>query len=48
MLWMETPTPDLNVAKEFADKLHKYSPNKWLAYNLSPSFNWDRAGMDNE
>lgn len=45
MIWMETPTPNLKVAKTFADGLAKYAPKKFLAYNLSPSFNWDAAGM---
>jgi isocitrate lyase len=41
MLWMETPTPDLFVAKEFADGIHSLKPHVFLSYNLSPSFNWD-------
>lgn len=41
MLWMETPTPELKMAKEFADGIHKFKPHVLLAYNLSPSFNWD-------
>ena len=41
MLWMETPTPDLAVAKEFADQVHAIKPHVMLSYNLSPSFNWD-------
>ncbi len=41
MLWMETPTPDLSVAKEFADGIHSLKPHVLLSYNLSPSFNWD-------
>lgn len=41
MLWMETPTPDLSVAKEFADGIHALKPHVLLSYNLSPSFNWD-------
>jgi len=45
MIWMETPTPSLKVAKEFSDGMSKYAPRKFLAYNLSPSFNWDAAGM---
>lgn len=45
MLWMETPTPDLQVAKEFADGVHALKPHVLLAYNLSPSFNWDAQKM---
>ncbi len=45
LLWMETKTADLKDAKEFADAIHKVFPEKMLAYNLSPSFNWDSTGM---
>ena len=48
MLWMETKTADLKDAKEFADAIHKVFPDKMLAYNLSPSFNWDSTGMTEE
>jgi isocitrate lyase len=40
LLWMETGKPDLEVAKAFAEGIHKVFPNKMLAYNCSPSFNW--------
>lgn len=42
MIWMETSTPDLAEAKEFADAIHAKYPGKLLAYNCSPSFNWKR------
>jgi isocitrate lyase len=42
MLWMETSTPDIGQAKEFADEIHKNFPNMPLAYNCSPSFNWKK------
>ena len=45
ILWMETKTADLKEAKEFADAIHEVYPDKMLAYNLSPSFNWDTTGM---
>jgi isocitrate lyase len=45
LLWMETKNPTLAEAKEFADGIHAMWPQQWLAYNLSPSFNWDAAGM---
>jgi isocitrate lyase len=45
ILWMETKTADLKDAKQFADAIHAVHPNKMLAYNLSPSFNWDTTGM---
>jgi len=42
---METAKPILSQAQEFASGVHSYFPGKMLAYNLSPSFNWDAAGM---
>jgi len=45
LLWMETKSPILAQAKEFADGVHKEVPGQWLSYNLSPSFNWDAAGL---
>jgi isocitrate lyase len=42
LLWMETSTPDLDEAKEFAKRIHEKFPGKWLAYNCSPSFNWGK------
>jgi isocitrate/methylisocitrate lyase len=40
LLWMETSTPDLDVAREFADAIKDVYPDQMLAYNCSPSFNW--------
>ncbi|WP_242360602.1 isocitrate lyase ICL2 [Anaeromyxobacter sp. SG17] len=48
LLWMETKTADLHDARRFADAIHAAFPDKMLAYNLSPSFNWDTTGMDDE
>ncbi|MEZ0340838.1 isocitrate lyase ICL2 [Mycobacterium sp. pV006] len=48
ILWMETKTADLADAKQFADAIHEVYPDKMLAYNLSPSFNWDTTGMSDE
>jgi isocitrate lyase len=48
LLWMETKTADLEDAKTFADAIHARFPDKMLAYNLSPSFNWDTTGMSDE
>lgn len=45
MLWMETKKPILQQAKEFASGVHAVHPGHWLCYNLSPSFNWDAAGL---
>jgi isocitrate lyase len=40
LIWCETSTPDLDEAREFADAIHERFPDKLLAYNCSPSFNW--------
>jgi isocitrate lyase len=48
LLWMETKTADLAEAREFADAIHAEFPDKMLAYNLSPSFNWDTTGMTDD
>jgi isocitrate lyase len=48
LLWMETATADLADAKQFADAIHAVYPDKMLAYNLSPSFNWDTTGMTDD
>lgn len=48
ILWMETKTANLEDAKKFADAIHAVFPAKMLAYNLSPSFNWDTTGMSDE
>jgi len=45
LLWMETSTPDLDVAGEFAEAIRDVYPDQMLAYNCSPSFNW-RAHLD--
>jgi len=45
LLWMETKSPIMAQAKEFAEGVHSVYPEQWLAYNLSPSFNWDAAGL---
>jgi len=42
MLWFETGKPDIAEAKQFAESIHKEFPDKLLAYNCSPSFNWKR------
>jgi isocitrate lyase len=48
MIWMETAVPSLEEAKVFSDGVKALFPNKFLAYNLSPSFNWDKFGMTDE
>lgn len=42
LLWLETSTPCLEEAKKFADAIHAKFPGKLLAYNCSPSFNWEK------
>eukprot|EP00403_Amphidinium_massartii_P021804 CAMPEP_0178399366 /NCGR_PEP_ID=MMETSP0689_2-20121128/15244_1 /TAXON_ID=160604 /ORGANISM="Amphidinium massartii, Strain CS-259" /LENGTH=548 /DNA_ID=CAMNT_0020020143 /DNA_START=102 /DNA_END=1748 /DNA_ORIENTATION=- len=44
-IWMETGKPILSQAKQFAGEVKAAVPHQMLAYNLSPSFNWDSAGM---
>lgn len=40
LIWMETSNPDLEYARKFAEGIHAKFPDKMLAYNCSPSFNW--------
>jgi len=40
LIWMETSTPDLEIARQFAEAVKKEFPDQLLAYNCSPSFNW--------
>src|SRR2546430_3098581 len=47
LIWCETSHPDLEEARQFADAIHAKYPNKMLAYNCSPSFNW-RKKLDEE
>ncbi len=48
LVWCETGTPDIGYAKDFADAVHEKYPDKLLAYNCSPSFNWKKALSDKE
>ena len=48
MLWMETKTANLEDARRFALAIHAEYPAKMLAYNLSPSFNWDTTGLNDD
>jgi len=47
LLWMETSTPDLEVARQFAEAVKADYPDQMLAYNCSPSFNW-KANLDDD
>jgi malate synthase A len=48
LVWCETQTPDLDFARRFAEGIHSRHPNKLLAYNCSPSFNWRKQLQDSE
>ncbi len=48
LLWMETKTANLDDARRFAQAIHAEYPDKMLAYNLSPSFNWDTTGLSDD
>ena len=48
LVWCETGKPDIGFAKEFAEAIHEKFPEKILAYNCSPSFNWKQSLSDDE
>ena len=48
IIWMETASADIHEAQEFAEAIHAEFPDQLLAYNLSPSFNWDSTGMSDD
>jgi len=47
-VWMETGKPTISQSKIFAEDVLAVCPNLMLAYNNSPSFNWDAAGMSDD
>ena len=47
LIWCETSTPDLDEARTFAERIKAEYPDKMLAYNCSPSFNWKKH-LDDE
>jgi isocitrate lyase len=47
LLWMETSTPDLDLARQYAEAIKAAYPDQMLTYNCSPSFNW-RANLDQD
>jgi isocitrate lyase len=47
LLWFETSTPDVDEARTFAEAIHGEFPDKMMAYNCSPSFNW-RQHLDDD
>ena len=48
LIWVETGTPDLELARRFAESIHAEFPDQKLAYNCSPSFNWKRHLDDDQ
>lgn len=48
LIWCETAHPDIKEAKDFADAIHEKFPDKMLAYNCSPSFNWKKNLNDKQ
>ena len=48
IIWMETASADIEEAEHFAHAIHAEFPEQMLAYNLSPSFNWDSTGMTDD
>ena len=48
ILWMETKKPDMHQCELFAGEIKKKFPDLLLGYNLSPSFNWDAAGLSDK
>ncbi len=48
LVWCETSTPDLALAKRFTEAIHAKFPGKLLAYNCSPSFNWKKNLSDQQ
>ncbi len=42
LIWCETSTPDLDEARVFAERIKAEYPDRMLAYNCSPSFNWKK------
>ena len=48
LLWAESSSPNYNSAKIFAEGVREEHNDILLAYNLSPSFNWDKTGMDDD
>jgi isocitrate/methylisocitrate lyase len=48
LIWCETSEPDLEEAERFASAIHAEHPERLLAYNCSPSFNWKRALSEEE
>jgi isocitrate lyase len=48
LVWCETSTPNLDEARQFAEAIRAEYPDKLLAYNCSPSFNWKKNLSDDD
>src|SRR5919199_1151551 len=48
IVWCETSEPNLEEARQFAERIHAEFPGKLLAYNCSPSFNWKMKLSDED
>jgi isocitrate lyase len=48
LIWRETAQPDLEDDRAWAEAIHAVFPKKMLAYNLSPSWNWDAWGFTDD
>ena len=48
LIWCETAKPNLEEARNFATAIHNEFPGKLLAYNCSPSFNWNKNLTEKE
>jgi len=48
IVWVETSNPNYDDCKYISNGIHATYPKQMLAYNLSPSFNWDVAGMSDD
>jgi isocitrate lyase len=48
LIWMECVMANVDEAREFAHGVHSKYPDQLLAYNCSPSFNWDASGMNDD
>lgn len=48
LIWRETAKPDLEDDRVWAEAIHAVFPHKMLAYNLSPSWNWDAWGFTDD
>jgi len=48
LVWCETSEPNIDEARHFAEAIRRHYPDKLLAYNCSPSFNWKKLLSDSQ